>query len=70
MNRLTKYDPVNRCYKVNGDSPGRSIMQELGVYEDIHEEDIRDAKSICDVRDKYLKNGHKLSPYWEGKHEQ
>jgi hypothetical protein len=42
-------------------------MQELGVCEDIHEEDIRDAKSICDVRDKYLKNGHKLSPYWEGK---
>ncbi|MBQ2856695.1 MAG: hypothetical protein IJE78_06165 [Bacteroidaceae bacterium] len=65
MERLTRYDPVNQCYKMVRDpEPGRSIIQELGVYETIHEQDIAKATNISDIRDRY-KAGNKLSPYWE-----
>ena len=65
MERLTRYDPVNQCYKMVRDpEPGRSIIQELGVYETIHEKDIAEATNIADIRDMYSAR-NKLSPYWE-----
>ena len=65
MERLTRYDPVNQCYKIVRDpEPGRSVIQELGVYETIHEQDIAKATNISDIRDMY-KSRNKLSPYWE-----
>ena len=66
MNRMTKYDKVRQCFKsVEKPDPGRSIIQELGIYEDIHAEEIEKASSITDIRDIYFTKGAKLSPYWE-----
>lgn len=66
MNRLTRWDETNKCYRIRYDAPqGRSIIQELGVYEDIHEMDINKATNIGDIRDTYIKRGIKLDPYWE-----
>ena len=66
MERITKYDPVCKCYKVKpGVQEGRSVVQELGVYEDIHEEEIKKATNITDIRDTYFTKGAKLDPYWE-----
>lgn len=65
MNRLTRYDEVNKCYKIVRDpEPGRSIIQELGIYETIHEADIEAATNITDIRDKYNVETQ-LSSYWE-----
>lgn len=34
MNRMTRWDPVCHCYKaVREQEMGRSVIQELGVYE-------------------------------------
>lgn len=65
MERMTYFDDVNKCYKVKPDMVGRSLVQELGVYEDIHEKDINKAETIGDVREKLNPNGPKLSEYWE-----
>ena len=65
MERMTYFDDVNKCYKVRPDMVGRSLVQELGVYEDIHEKDIKKAGTIGDVRKKLNPNGPKLSEYWE-----
>lgn len=66
MNRLTKWDDVRGCYVSTTDEvEGRSIIQELGVYEDIHESDIKTAAGISDIRDRYVKKSVKLDPYWE-----
>ena len=65
MERLTRWDEVNHCYKMVRDpETGRSIIQELGVYETIHEKDIAKATNIADIRDMYSV-GNKLSSYWE-----
>ena len=65
MDRLTRYDPVNECYKMVRDpEPGRSIIQELGVYETIHEKDLEKATNIADIRNMYHA-GNKLASYWE-----
>ena len=66
MTRLTQWDDTRHCYKATDeDIEGRSIIQELGIYEDIHAEDIEKASSIAEVRDMYFKKGVKLAPYWE-----
>ena len=66
MKRLTKYDKVNMCFKSVPDSEsGRSVIQELGIYEDIHQEEIEKARNITDIRDLYFTKGAKLDPYWE-----
>jgi hypothetical protein len=41
------------------------VIQELGIYEDIHEEEIKKARNITDIRDLYFTKGAKLDPYWE-----
>ena len=41
------------------------MIQELGIYEDIHEEEIKKATNITDIRDLYFTKGAKLDPYWE-----
>lgn len=66
MERITKYDTVCKCFKVTPhQEPGRSVIQELGIYEDIHEEEIKKARNITDIRDLYFTKGAKLDPYWE-----
>lgn len=65
MERMTYYDSLNKCYKVKAGTDGRSIVQELGIYEDILEEDIEKAENVQDVRAAYFKKGVKLNPYWE-----
>ena len=65
MERLTRFDRLSGCYKVNGDISGRSVIQELGIYEDIHEKEVEKATNIGDIRDAYIKKGVKLDPYWE-----
>lgn len=67
MERLTRWDEVNRCYKIVRDpEQGRSVIQELGMYETIHEKDIETATKPSDIRDKYL-DGYTWSDYWEKK---
>lgn len=67
MERLTRYDEVNKCYKiVREPEDQRSIIQELGVYETIHAKEIAEAKTIVDIRKKYNTN-EPLSEYWERK---
>ena len=66
MKRMTVYDEVWKCFKINpGIETGRSVIQELGIYEDIHAAEIEKAQNITDIRDKYFTNGAKLDPYWE-----
>ena len=66
MNRMTVYDQMRQCFKVTThQEPGRSVIQELGIYEDIHEEEIKKARNITDIRDLYFTKGAKLDPYWE-----
>ena len=66
MNRMTVYDQMRQCFKVTPhQEPGRSVIQELGIYEDIHEEEIKKARNITDIRDLYFTKGAKLDPYWE-----
>ena len=66
MNRMTVYDQTRLCFKVTPhQEPGRSVIQELGIYEDIHEEEIKKARNITDIRDLYFTKGAKLDPYWE-----
>lgn len=66
MNRMTVYDQTRLCFKVTPhQEPGRSVIQELGIYEDIHEEEIKKATNITDIRDLYFTKGAKLDPYWE-----
>ena len=66
MNRMTRWDPVCHCYKaVREQEQGRSVIQELGVYESIHEKEIEKAVNIGDIRDMYFTKGAKLDPYWE-----
>lgn len=66
MKRMTVYDEVRKCFKIRPDQePGRSIVQELGIYEDIHQAEIEKARNITDIRDTYFSKGAKLDPYWE-----
>lgn len=66
MNRMTVYDQTRLCFKVTPhQETGRSVIQELGIYEDIHEEEIKKARNITDIRDLYFTKGAKLDPYWE-----
>lgn len=66
MERITKYDTVCQCYKVKpGVQDGRNLVKELGIYEDIHQEEIEKARNITDIRDLYFTKGAKLDPYWE-----
>lgn len=66
MKRMTVYDEVRKCFKIDhGIEIGRSVIQELGIYEDIHAAEIEKAKNITDIRDKYFTKGAKLDPYWE-----
>ena len=66
MERITKYDTVCQCYKVKpGAQDGRNLVKELGIYEDIHQEEIEKARNITDIRDLYFTKGAKLDPYWE-----
>ena len=66
MKRMTVYDSVRQCFKIRPDQEsGRSIVQELGIYEDIHAAEIEKARSITDIRDIYFTKGAKLDPYWE-----
>lgn len=66
MNRMTVYDQTRLCFKVTPhQEQGRSVIQELGIYEDIHEEEIKKARNITDIRDLYFTKGAKLDPYWE-----
>lgn len=65
MERLTIWDPVNKVYKAKSNITGRSIIQELGIYETIHEKEIHNAANIGDIRDHYITNAAKLDPYWE-----
>ena len=66
MNRMTVYDQTRLCFKViPHQEQGRSVIQELGIYEDIHEEEIKKARNITDIRDLYFTKGAKLDPYWE-----
>lgn len=65
MERLTRWDEVNHCYKIVRDPEiGRSVIQELGMYETIHQKDIDEAKKPSDIRDRYT-DGHTWSDYWE-----
>ena len=70
MDRLTEWDGLNKCFKLKHDTQGRSIVQELGIYENIHEEEIKKATNIGEIRDHYFTNAAKLDPFWEnfGKH--
>ena len=66
MNRMTRWDPVCHCYKVVIEQEqGRSVIQELGVYESIHEKEIEKAVNIGDIRDMYFTGASQLDPYWE-----
>ena len=66
MNRMTVYDQMRQCFKVTPHQEQcRSVIQELGIYEDIHEEEIKKARNITDIRDLYFTKGAKLDPYWE-----
>ena len=66
MKRMTVFDEVRQCFKVSPDQePGRSVIQELGIYEEIHAKEIEQARSITDIRDIYFTKGVKLDPYWE-----
>lgn len=66
MKRMTKYDEIRKCYTIRTDlEERRLIIQELGVYEDIHEKDIEKAVNVTDIRDMYFTKGAKLDPYWE-----
>ena len=66
MNRMTRWDPVCHCYKaVREQEMGRSVIQELGVYESIHEKEIEKAVNIGDIRDMYFTGAAQLDPYWE-----
>ena len=64
MERMTYFDDVNKCYKVKPDMVGRSLVQELGVYEDIHAADIEKAKDITELAETYIEKGVELNPYW------
>lgn len=64
MERMTYYDSINKVYKINPDIIGRSIIQELGVYEDIHAADIEKAKDITELAETYIEKGVELNPYW------
>ena len=63
MEKMTYYDSVNKVYKIKPDIIGRSIVQELGVYEDIHAADIEKAKDITELAETFEK-GVELNPYW------
>lgn len=66
MKRMTVYDSVRKCFKISPDQePGRSVIQELGIYEEIHAKEIEQARNITDIRDKYFTDRAKLDPYWE-----
>lgn len=64
MEKMTYYDSINKVYKINPDIIGRSIIQELGVYEDIHAADIEKAKDITELAETYIEKGVELNPYW------
>lgn len=65
MEKMTYYDSINKVYKINPDIIGRSIIQELGVYEDIHAADIEKAKDITELAETYIEKGVELNPYWQ-----
>lgn len=64
MEKMTYYDSINKVYKIKPDMIGRSIVQELGVYEDIHAADIEKAKDITELAETYIEKGVELHPYW------
>lgn len=64
MEKMTYYDSVNKVYKIKPDIIGRSIVQELGIYEDIHAADIEKAKDITELAETYIEKGVELNPYW------
>ena len=64
MEKMTYYDSVNKVYKIKPEIIGRSIIQELGVYEDIHAADIEKAKDITELAETYIEKGVELNPYW------
>lgn len=64
MEKMTYYDSINKVYKINPEIIGRSIIQELGVYEDIHAADIEKAKDITELAETYIEKGVELHPYW------
>lgn len=64
MQRITYYDKTTKCYKVKPEIIGRSIVQELGVYEDIHAEEIKAAEHIQEIRDRHIDDKVELNPYW------
>lgn len=64
MEKMTFYDSINKVYKIKPDMIGRSIIQELGVYEDIHAADIEKAKDITELAETYIEKGVELNPYW------
>lgn len=64
MEKMTYYDSINKVYKIKPDMIGRSIIQELGVYEDIHAADIEKAKDITELAETYIEKGVELNPYW------
>lgn len=64
MEKMTYYDSVNKVYKIKPDIIGRSIIQELGVYEDIHAAEIEKAKDITELAETYIEKGVELNPYW------
>ena len=64
MEKMTYYDSINKVYKIKPDIIGRSIVQELGVYEDIHAADIEKAKDITELAETYIEKGVELNPYW------
>jgi hypothetical protein len=61
---MTYYDSINKVYKIKPEIIGRSIIQELGVYEDIHAADIEKAKDITELAETYIEKGVELNPYW------
>ena len=64
MEKMTYYDSINKVYKIKPDMIGRSIVQELGVYEDIHAADIEKAKDITELAETYIEKGVELHTYW------
>jgi hypothetical protein len=64
MEKMTYYDSINKVYKIKPEIIGRSIIQELGVYEDIHAADIEKAKDITELAETYIEKGVELNPYW------
>ena len=64
MEKMTYYDSINKVYKIKPNIIGRSIIQELGVYEDIHAADIEKAKDITELAETYIEKGVELNPYW------